>query len=172
MPTLLLLLRIYVKVLTARCCGDTVLQLSHKTLLFFNKHFLCFSPIPTYTKRPTKLPKSTTPRPILEEKNYEVAKKLPPSIKNHKSIWRIVWDAHIYFSGTLFVLLAIYCSVNILRLHTFSRLFSRNYFVSLNLCLVLIGILRPIWLFYDPYNVGNSWTRPVAYLLVDTGKKY
>ena len=38
-----------------------------------------------------------------------------------RSVWSIAWEAHVYFSGTLFVLLAIYCSVNILRLHTFSR---------------------------------------------------
>ncbi len=38
-----------------------------------------------------------------------------------RSFWSIAWEAHVYFSGTLFVLLAAYCTVNILRLHTFSR---------------------------------------------------
>jgi hypothetical protein len=47
------------------------------------------------------------------------SKKEPTS---SRSVWSIAWEAHVYFSGTLFVLLAIYCSVNILRLHTFSRL--------------------------------------------------
>ena len=51
----------------------------------------------------------------------------------------------------------------------FHRLFSRSYYVCLNLCLVVIGLLRPIWLFHDPYNEELSWPRPVAYLLVDTG---
>ena len=36
--------------------------------------------------------------------------------------WAIAWQAHVYFSGTLFVLLAIYCGVNIARIHSFSRL--------------------------------------------------
>jgi len=49
------------------------------------------------------------------------------------------------------------------------RLFSRGYFVSLNLCLVVIGLLRPIWLFHDPYNINQTWPRYGAYLLVDTG---
>ena len=40
-----------------------------------------------------------------------------------RGAWTIAWEAHVYFSGTLFVLLAAYCSVNIARLHTFSRLF-------------------------------------------------
>ena len=94
-----------------------------------------------------------------------------------RSVWEIVWVGHIYFSGTLFVLLAIYCSVNILRLHTFSRLFSRSYFVSLNLCLVLIGLLRPVLLFHeynfgvnDPYAENLVLRRITAYTLVDLGK--
>ena len=81
-----------------------------------------------------------------------------------------------YHTISYFCLLqAIYCSVNILRLHTFSRLFSRSYFVSLNLFLVLIGLLRPIWLLHNPYNRNYDevawprWPRTVAYLLQDTG---
>ena len=34
---------------------------------------------------------------------------------------------------------------------------------------MLIGILRPVWLFHDPYNDEKSWPRVAAYLLVDTG---
>ena len=48
-------------------------------------------------------------------------------------------------------------------------MFSRGYFVCLNLSLMLIGILRPVWLFHDPYNDEKSWPRVAAYLLVDTG---
>ena len=47
--------------------------------------------------------------------------------------------------------------------------YSRGYFVTLNLCLILMGLLRPIWLFHDPYNSGETWHRAVAYVLVDTG---
>ena len=32
-----------------------------------------------------------------------------------------------------------------------------------------MGLLRPIWLFHDPYNSKNTWHRAGAYLLVDTG---
>ena len=76
-----------------------------------------------------------------------------------RSFWSLAWEAHVYFSGTLFVLLAAYCAVNLLRLHTFSRLFSRGYFVGLNLCLVVLGVIRPVYLFRDPYNLGGSWDR-------------
>ena len=47
--------------------------------------------------------------------------------------------------------------------------FSRGYFVTLNLFLILMGLLRPVWLFHDPYNSGRTWHRVAAYLLVDTG---
>jgi hypothetical protein len=42
-------------------------------------------------------------------------------------------------AGSLFVLLALYCSINVCRLHVFSRLFSRGYFLSLNLSMIAIG---------------------------------
>ena len=58
-----------------------------------------------------------------------------------RSLWSVAWQAHIYFAGTLFILLAIYCTVNVARLHTFSRLFSRGYFLSLNNFLCLFSYL-------------------------------
>jgi hypothetical protein len=88
---------------------------------------------------------------------------------SERSIWWLSWEAHVYFSGTLFILLALYCTVNILRLHTFSRLFSRGYFVGLNLCIVVVGVLRPLYLFIDPYNASGSLPRVAAYVLLDTG---
>jgi hypothetical protein len=76
---------------------------------------------------------TTTPRIAtsgLDESSWDVAPKSADKSDDgiarkeptgSRSVWSIAWEAHIYFSGTLFVLLAIYCSVNILRLHTFSR---------------------------------------------------
>ncbi len=66
-------------------------------------------------------------------------------------------------------MLALYCLINILRLHTFSRLFSRGYFVGLNLCIVVVGLLRPLYLFVDPYNLAGHLPRVAAYVLLDTG---
>ena len=79
------------------------------------------------------------------------------------------FQAHIYFAGTLFILLAIYCSVNVCRLHTFSRLFSRGYFLSLNVCMILIGLVRGLFLLFDPYNEGQSLPSPLAYMLLNVG---
>ena len=111
------------------------------------------------------LPETTTTTTTTEKPTDRGA---VPAAKE-RSIWALVWEAHVYFSGTLFVLLAVYCTVNILRLHTFSRLFSRGYFVGLNLCIVAVGVLRPVYLFVDPYNASGSLPRVAAYLLLDTG---
>jgi len=86
-----------------------------------------------------------------------------------RSLWSVAWQAHIYFSGTLFILLAIYCTINVCRLHTFSRLFSRGYFLSLNVCMILIGLARGIFLLFDPYNEEQSLPSPVAYMLLNLG---
>ena len=54
-----------------------------------------------------------------------------------------------------------------------SRLFSRGYFVALNLCLIILGVLRAAFLLghaaSDPYNLHLSWPRTAGYLLLDTG---
>ena len=63
---------------------------------------------------------------IANKKTADVSKEKVDDGQSEKAArgaWTIAWEAHVYFSGTLFVLLAAYCSVNIARLHTFSRLF-------------------------------------------------
>ena len=47
--------------------------------------------------------------------------------------------------------------------------FIPKFFVTLNIFLIVMGLLRPVWLFHDPYNSGKTWHRAGAYLLVDTG---
>ena len=126
-------------------------------------------PTTTITKKiPTSSPSATTAKTTTNRYNDDIGVKMDE--KEQKSgFWQLAWEAHVYFSGTLFVLLSIYCTVNIMRIHTFSRLFRRGYFIALNLCLIFIGILRPIYLFYDPYNYSGAWPRMASYLLLDTG---
>lgn len=124
--------------------------------------------------RPTSAP-ATPPAPVervsppVVSATRAPARSPAPAQPVERSFWAIAWEAHIYFSGTLFVLLSVYCFVNILRLHTFSRLFSRGYFIALNVSIMVIGVLRPIFLFHDPYNLGQTWPRMVGYLLLDLG---
>ena len=69
------------------------------------------------------------PKETNENKKTAVVSKEKVSVDEGQSedsqrgAWTLAWEAHVYFSGTLFVLLAAYCTVNIARLHTFSRLF-------------------------------------------------
>ncbi len=56
-------------------------------------------------------------------------------------------------AGSLFVLLALYCSINVCRLHVFSRLFSRGYFLSLNLSMIAIG--TPTYRLIIEHNLEN-----------------
>ena len=106
-----------------------------------------------------------------KNKNNDGAKvpEQNPVDTGSRSLWSVAWQAHIYFSGTLFILLAIYCTVNVCRLHTFSRLFSRGYFLSLNICMIIIGLLRGSFLLFDPYNEGQSLPLPMAYMMLNVG---
>ena len=109
---------------------------------------------------------------VKDTKKENTKMKLPehkPVESGQRSMWSVAWQAHIYFSGTLFILLAIYCTVNVCRLHTFSRLFSRGYFLSLNICMILIGLARGIFLLLDPYNESQSLPSPIAYMLLNLG---
>ena len=123
---------------------------------------------PTTTRRPTTTTTRTTRTTTSAERLNPNVVKVNGNEKDN-SFLSLIWEAHVYFSGTLFVLLSIYCFINILRIHTFSRLFRRGYFIALNVCLIVIGIIRPIYLFHDPYNLSESWPRTASYLLLDTG---
>ena len=41
--------------------------------------------------------------------------------------------------------------------------------MALNLCIIVVGVLRPIFLFHDHYNMQGTFPRAVAYILLDTG---
>ena len=111
--------------------------------------------------------------PKLSKKTKDVeGEKTPeqnPVESSSRSLWSVAWQAHIWFSGTLFLLLAVYCTVNVCRLHTFSRLFSRGYFLSLNISMILIGLVRGLFLLIDPYNEEQTLPSPLAYMMLNIG---
>ena len=119
--------------------------------------------------------KDLLPKLTKDKKDPKSVEKAPeqnpvtPGSRSLWSLWSVAWQAHIYFSGTLFILLAIYCTVNVCRLHTFSRLFSRGYFLSLNICMIIIGLFRGLFLLFDPYNENQSLPTPMAYMLLNIG---
>ena len=120
-----------------------------------------------YYNKKDLLPKLT--KDTSDTQPDKVPEQNPVPEPGSRSLWSVAWQAHIYFAGTLFILLAIYCTVNVARLHTFSRLFSRGYFLSLNICMIIIGLARGLFLLFDPYNEADSLPSPLAYMLLNLG---
>jgi len=121
-----------------------------------------------YYNKNELLPKITKEIPN-SESDMKSPEQYPIDKSRERNIWSLAWQAHIYFSGTLFILLAIYCTVNVCRLHTFSRLFSRGYFLSLNIFMILVGVSRGVFLFVDAYNTKLTLPYSIAYILLDIG---
>ena len=43
-----------------------------------------------------------------DDQGVDRAEVVPPAAD--RSFWSIAWDAHVYFAGTLFALMAVYCT--------------------------------------------------------------
>ena len=76
----------------------------------FFKYYICFNPLLNIFFRtiPTSKISPSTPIPIpnkVEEEKENFAKEMKPSEDTSQPLWDTVWDAHLYFSGTLFILL-------------------------------------------------------------------
>lgn len=102
-----------------------------------------------------------------ERESPEVAQlpELPEPRTRH--VLGIAWDIHVYLIATLFALLAICSMLNIVRISSFKRLLTRGYFLTLHGFLLVIGCIRSIYLFYDAYNINNSFPEPISRLLLN-----
>ncbi|KAF4529030.1 hypothetical protein B566_EDAN017485 [Ephemera danica] len=80
-------------------------------------------------------------------------------------VWGVAWDIHIYLMGSLFTFLTIISIVNFIR--TYKRLLTKFYFISLNALLLIIGIFRSIFLFFDAYNLHLSYPAIIAPLMLN-----
>lgn len=72
-------------------------------------------------------------------------------------VWSISWNVHVYLVVFLYVLLAIFSIVKLVRFERESHMFSKSYFLSVHLLLTTICVLRIFYLAYDPYNVNYSF---------------
>nr|CAD7266119.1 unnamed protein product [Timema shepardi] len=81
--------------------------------------------------------------------------------------WRFLWDLHVYLTAGLFTALAVCALVNIVRVNVCKRLMSRGYHVTLHVLLLSVGVLRSFYLFYDAYNLNDSFPEPVSRLLLN-----
>lgn len=72
-------------------------------------------------------------------------------------IWSISWNVHIYLVVFLYVLLAVFSIVKLVRFERENHMFSKSYFLAVHLLLTTICVLRIFYLAYDPYNINKSF---------------
>lgn len=90
-----------------------------------------------------------------------------PSRSSIRNKARLAWDVHVYLIASLFMILTLCSLVNIFRVNICKRLLSRGYYITLHSILLIIGIVRSVYLFYDAYNVNNSFPEPISHLLLN-----
>ncbi|XP_063443389.1 uncharacterized protein LOC134723767 [Mytilus trossulus] len=78
------------------------------------------------------------------------------------------WDFLVYLFGIMFLLLGSYNVFNIVRLIPMQHLFSRNYFVMLNILIAIIAILRGLYLLIDAQNRNETFPIILNYFLYST----
>lgn len=88
-----------------------------------------------------------------------------PTWKVSGSRRAVAWDVHTYLTGSLFVVLSAYSIFGLIRLRTFTHLFTQGYFVALNFLTLILGITRAVYLLYDPYNSRKKYPSVVALFL-------
>ena len=91
-----------------------------------------------------------------------------PDWKGAKQEWRTAWELHVYVLGIAFAVLALYSALSMIRLSTEKNLLSRNYFLSLNSLLLMVGVCRSVYFLVDGYNSDGTFPLAVAYLLHNT----
>ena len=117
--------------------------------------------------KPEQLP-DPQPQPPKPNAESPDAQDTPnPSRSSIRNKARLAWDVHVYLIASLFTILAICSLINIFRVNICKRLLSRGYYITLHGVLLIIGILRSVYLFYDAYNVNNSFPEPISHLLLN-----
>ncbi|GFG33488.1 hypothetical protein Cfor_04959 [Coptotermes formosanus] len=114
--------------------------------------------------KPEQLPDPQPQPPKLNAASPDTPNPSRSSIRNKA---RLAWDVHVYLIASLFTVLAVCSLVNIFRVNICKRLLSRGYYITLHGVLLIIGIVRSVYLFYDAYNVNSSFPEPISHLLLN-----
>lgn len=95
--------------------------------------------------------------PNVKEKNNRV--EVANATKtDSREIWQICWNVHVYLVVFLYISLAIFSIVKLIRFEKETHMFSKSYFLSIHLLLTTICVLRIFYLVYDPYNIADSFS--------------
>lgn len=84
-----------------------------------------------------------------------------------KYILGLAWDIHVYLIAVLFTILACISGLSLVRMKSFKWLLPYGYFFAVHSLLTVIGAVRSIYLFYDAYNIGKSFSKPVNRLMLN-----
>lgn len=84
-----------------------------------------------------------------------------------RHILGIAWDIHVYLMAVLFAVLACVSVFSLLRVRSYKWLLPYSYFVAVHSLLAIIGTVRSAYLFYDAYNIGRSFAKPVNRLMLN-----
>ncbi|XP_076369843.1 uncharacterized protein LOC143256462 [Tachypleus tridentatus] len=88
---------------------------------------------------------------------------------SQNKLWGFAWGFHVYFTGSLFGLLALYSFLSILRLRRFEKLFYNSYFISISLIIFVMGIIRVLYLLFNPYNTQGFYFPVMNYFILNSG---
>lgn len=85
-----------------------------------------------------------------------------PDWEEAMKVWSIGWYLHVYITGALFALLALYSLYSVCLIR---RLFviGRGYFISLNVILFIFGASRTFYLLFDAYNAEGKLPAWLSY---------
>ncbi|XP_022257877.1 uncharacterized protein LOC111089519 [Limulus polyphemus] len=89
--------------------------------------------------------------------------------KSQNKLWEFAWGFHVYFTGSLFGLLALYSFLSILRLRRIEKLFCNGYFISISLIIFVMGIIRALYLLFNPYNTQGFYSPVMNYFILNSG---
>ena len=98
-----------------------------------------------------------------------------PNWHEARVIWGPWWQVHIYLTASLFLLLALYCLINVVyicRLWAKSRALNiqqAGYFVSIHILMIIFSGERALFMLLDAYNIKGTLAPVVAYLFISIG---
>lgn len=112
----------------------------------------------------TRPPTNPSEKPDKNNNNQNII----PHLNKHplETTWKIVWSLHVYLAASMFTIVALYSVYKIVRYNEATNLLTQSYFLTIHLLLTVVCTLRCFHLFYDAYNLGNSFPEILSNVLM------
>lgn len=127
------------------------------------------SPDVIFTEQQVTHPKSADLNPAVKsiQESTEVNSMPDHPEPRARYILGVAWDIHVYLIAVLFAILTSISAFSLFRMRAFKWLLPYGYFFAVHVLLMVIGAVRSIYLFYDAYNIGRSFSEPVSRLMLN-----